>query len=216
MRRVSQGSSLSTSVGSKVVVSETDSIMSFGDKMDILVRLPTRDKKFVQEFLNKPSYIVESTWEKGKMKPLQDGKFLLQFAAIPIPGIDVIMPEMEVNFATINDTINMSSGNWTLRGMSGGILKDSRFMQSFDISLEGRLAIDLEKTDSDINQQVITTGWVEYRVKGAKPSVFRSAPSFILDSTINFIQACVENFVVRQFASQMVNTFKQYTKSEVK
>ena len=61
---------------------------------------------------------------------------------------------MEVNFATINGTIYMSSGNWTLRGMSGGVLKDSRFMQSFDVTLQGQLSIDSDKTKNDLNQQV--------------------------------------------------------------
>lgn len=71
-------------------------------------------------------------------------------------GIDVINPEMEVNFVNTNGTIYMTSGNWTLRGMSGGILKDSRFMQSFDVKLSGRLSIDVDKTLKDLNQQVIT------------------------------------------------------------
>ncbi len=57
----------------------------------------------------------------------------------------------------INGTIFMTSGNWTLRGMSGGILKDSRFMQSFDVKLSGRLSIDWDKTLKDLNQQVCFT-----------------------------------------------------------
>ena len=64
---------------------------------------------------------------------------------------------MEVNFVNINGTIFMTSGNWTLRGMSGGILKDSRFMQSFDVKLSGRLSIDWDKTLKDLNQQVSPT-----------------------------------------------------------
>eukprot|EP01036_Dinobryon_divergens_P029642 gene29642-38767_t len=193
-----------------------DSIMSFGDKMDIVVRLPTRDQLTVQDFLEKTNFIVESTWERGKFKLISDGNFLLQFASIPIPGIDVINPEMEVNFVNTNGTIYMTSGNWTLRGMSGGILKDSRFMQSFDVKLSGRLSIDVDKTSKDLNQQVVTSGWVDYRVQGSKPTVFRSAPAFILDNTIAFIQACVENFAVRQFSQQLINTYKRYAKTLVK
>lgn len=54
----------------------------------------------------------------------------------------------------------MSSGNWTLRGLSGKILKDSNFMKTFEISLKGQLqAIIPSNIESNRNALVVTEGY---------------------------------------------------------
>ena len=77
-------------------------LLSFGNTMKIQIKLPTRDLDLVNEFLNDPQYIVENTWDKNRIKKISSKTFLLQFLAIPIPGIDVVTPEIEVNFENIN------------------------------------------------------------------------------------------------------------------
>lgn len=181
--------------------------------MQINIKLPTKDRALVQRFLNDPQYIVESTWDKNKMQRVEQtntsSTFLLQFLAIPIPGIDIVTPEIEVKFETIDDIIYMSSGKWSLKGVSGNILKDSGFMKSFDISLVGELRASLPDKAA-LNQLVNTEGFVVYKVQGNKPNAFKRAPAFILDGTINFIQKCVADFVNKRFSAKMTNAFREY------
>ena len=178
------------------------------------VNLPTRDIEKAKSFLSKTEYIVESTWMKGKQRNMGKGVFLLQFLTLPI-GLDTITPEIEVEFLydPENYCIRMKSGKWQLIGKEG-VKKDSRFMNSFQIYLEGVLKIvpSPSSSSNSINNggngmmvtgkegesasqlasqsasQVMVDGWVRYAVEGEKPNIFKRAPQFILDNTISFIQ----------------------------
>ncbi|KAJ1425689.1 hypothetical protein B484DRAFT_89170 [Ochromonadaceae sp. CCMP2298] len=185
----------------------SDEILKFGSSMNIDIRLPTKDRSLVAQFLNDTEYIVESTWDKAKIKKLSANTYLLKFIAIPIPGVDIVTPEIEVKFENIEGVVVMKSGNWSLKGESGKILKDSGFMKSFDIQLSGRLEMS---EPSDSNPLISTIGCVEYKVQGAKPKVFRRAPGILLDGTINFIQSRVADFVNRRFSAQMLAAFRAY------
>ena len=159
---------------------------------------------------------METVYDKSMYQQLQPETYRLQFAQIPIPGIDIVTPEIDVNFIAKNDIIVMKSGNWTLKGKSGLILKDSKFMQTFNIDIKGSLSIDNDKTSKDINKQIVTIGWVEYKVKGLKPKVFRNAPSFLLDKTISFIKTCVTTFVSIQFEPKLLESFRKFTYERLK
>ena len=182
------------------------------------VALPTRDIEKAKSFLSKTEYIVESTWMKGKQTNLGKGVFMLQFLTLPI-GFDNITPEIEVEFLydPENYCIRMKSGKWQLIGKEG-VKKDSRFMNSFQIYLEGVLKIvpspsssssssfnsinnavltsgkeagetsSQSLPSSSSSSQVVVDGWVRYAVEGEKPNIFKRAPQFILDNTISFIQ----------------------------
>lgn len=142
---------------------DSNNMLSFGNSMKIQIKFPTKDKELVQEFLADPSYLVESTWDSNKLKRITPTIYLLQFIAIPIPGIDIITPEIEVSFENINGIIRMNSGNWTIKGMSGKILKDSNFLKTFEINLVGQLMIipPTSSTDQSRNTLVTTEGrWV--------------------------------------------------------
>ena len=166
--------------------------------MLVNVKLPTKDIDKAKTFLSKTEYIVESTWMKGKQTNMGKGVFLLQFLTLPI-GLDTITPEIEVEFLydPKDYCIRMKSGNWQLKGREG-VKKDSRFMNSFQIYLEGVLKIvpspsnginsgEMEG-ESQSQSQVEVDGWVRYAVEGEKPKIFKRAPAFILDNTISFIQ----------------------------
>ena len=170
------------------------------------VALPTNDIELAKTFLSKTEYIVESTWMKGKQTNMGKGTFLLQFLTLPI-GFDTITPEIEVDFVYDPQfsCIRMSSGSWQLKGKEG-VVKDSRFMQSFKIELEGVLTA----VASEGSEGIIVDGWVRYDVKGEKPSVFKRAPAFILDNTIGFIQANVERFAYKEFTGRLLKAFRQY------
>ena len=56
---------------------------------------------------------------------------------------------------------------------------------------------------------------MNYTIKGAKPGVFRRAPSFILDGTIDFIQKRVAEFVNKKFSVKIISAFRQYKRKDV-
>lgn len=136
---------------------DSNNMLSFGNSMKIQIKFPTKDKELVQEFLDDPSYLVESTWDSNKLKRITPTVYLLQFIAIPIPGIDVITPEIEVSFENINGIIYMNSGNWTIKGMSGKILKDSNFLKTFEINLVGQLMIIPPTSSTEQNRNTLVT-----------------------------------------------------------
>ena len=136
---------------------DSNNMLSFGNSMKIQIKFPTKDKELVQEFLADPSYLVESTWDSNKLKRITPTIYLLQFIAIPIPGIDIITPEIEVSFENINGIIHMNSGNWTIKGMSGKILKDSNFLKTFEINLVGQLMIIPPASSIDQNRNTLVT-----------------------------------------------------------
>jgi len=185
--------------------------MSFGNKMEINIKLPTRDSVLALEYLKNPKAIVEATWDRSKCRQLNDKTFLLIMHTLPLPGVDSITPEIEVDFVYDHavKAVRMSSGNWTLRGTSGGVVKDSRFMQTFEISIVGQLSLMSNSetggggggggTVAGLPGQVSAIGWVEYRVQGEKPNIFKVAPQFVLEATIALIKESVSDFAEKQF-----------------
>jgi len=58
-------------------------------------------------------------------------------------------------------------------------------------------------------------GFVNYTIKGAKPGVFRRAPSFLLEGTIDFIQKRVADFVNKKFSVKILTAFRQYKRKSI-
>ena len=125
----------------------------------------------------------------------------------------------------------MSSGNWTLRGNQGAIVKDSRFMQTFDIKLTGAIKIinndntnsnsiksssSLSTSSSLHKSDVRAIGWVEYKVQGEKPSIFKAAPSFVLNTTIMLIKDTVSDFATSSFSSRFLQAFRKFMLADLR
>lgn len=114
----------------------------------------------------------------------------------------------------------MSSGNWTLRGNQGAIVKDSRFMQTFDIKLSGAIKIVNANNDNGKTSRntpdVRANGWVEYKVQGEKPSIFKAAPAFVLNTTIMLIKDTVSEFATSQFSSRFLQAFRKFMLADLK
>jgi hypothetical protein len=107
-------------------------ILEFGNRFDIVVKMPTKDFALAERFLKDPTELVGGLWDKKKYTLVDDGVFLLKMQEMSLPGIDSISPEMEVKFSNEDGTIFMESGRWNLAGTSK-IIQDSRFMQSFKV-----------------------------------------------------------------------------------
>jgi hypothetical protein len=105
--------------------------------------------------------------------------------------------------------VKLQSGDWALRGSSENVLKDSRFMKSFDINLTGTLYI--EQVIDKLNRPIIEAkGKVVYEVEGIKPSIFKAAPAFVLKGVIDVIQDGVMDYTETQFASRFLKAFRLY------
>jgi hypothetical protein len=196
-----------------MATTEVNGVMSFGSRIPMKVSLPTRDADQARTFISNLDSMVESTYEAGKYVKMDQGKYLLKFATLPLPGVDKITPEIEVQFLYDKEegTIRMNSGNWTLRGTTG-VLKDSRFMQTFAIELEGILTI----TPGSNSDSVFAEGYVQYVVQGEKPSIFQKAPDFVLEKTIEFIKESIDQFASRDFQSKFLKAFRMYVLADLK
>ena len=171
--------------------------------------------------------IIEACWDSGMYQQLSEKTYLLKMSPLLLPGIDNITPEIEVDIVYNNEEIRMSSGNWTLRGNQGAIVKDSRFMQTFDIKLTGAIKIvnvnsDISITSSSSSSSSRTTpdirasGWVEYQVQGEKPSIFKATPPFVLNTTIMLIKDTVSEFATAQFSSRFLIAFRKFMLADLR
>lgn len=195
-------------------------VMSFGNRVDIQITLPSRDVDTVSAFLQDEARLLDATWEPTKYRVLpsqQDRRsYMLLFPELVLPGVDTISPEVEVQFQYKEGCIRMTSGNWTLRGLSGNVLKDSRFVQTFNIVVQGELGIVAVAGPGQLAPSpIVAKGWVEYMVSGEKPSVFKSAPPFVLDVTIKLIQETVSEFATNQFSTRLLRGFRSFVMARV-
>jgi hypothetical protein len=177
------------------------------------VVLPTRDPDQARKFISNFDTIVEATYETGKYEKIGPGKYLLKFNTLPLPGVDKITPEIEVNFqySPEEGTIRMSSGNCILKGTTG-VLKDSRVMQTFAIELEGLLKIVPNTVTNTVNAEIL----VKYVVQGEQPSIFKAAPDIFLDSTIEFIKNNINDFASKDFVVKFGKAFKSFALDDLK
>ena len=170
--------------------------------------------------------IIEACWDSGMYQQLSEKTYLLKMSPLLLPGIDNITPEIEVDIVYNNEEIRMSSGNWTLRGNQGAIVKDSRFMQTFDIKLTGAIKIVNVNSDNSITSSsssssrntpdIRANGWVEYQVQGEKPSIFKATPPFVLNTTIMLIKDTVSEFATAQFSSRFLKAFRKFMLADLR
>eukprot|EP00607_Mallomonas_marina_P000327 CAMPEP_0182433442 /NCGR_PEP_ID=MMETSP1167-20130531/63264_1 /TAXON_ID=2988 /ORGANISM="Mallomonas Sp, Strain CCMP3275" /LENGTH=223 /DNA_ID=CAMNT_0024622143 /DNA_START=118 /DNA_END=789 /DNA_ORIENTATION=- len=186
-----------------------DGCITFGAKIPLTIKLPSSNQLLIDEFISDSINILRSTWDSDKyFKIGNENEYLLRFRPIPLIGLDTIIPEIKVDM--IPDSVKKSSSlktkSWNLKGNSK-ILKDSDFVKSFDIDIEGYI--------STMNApEYSAQGVVEYTVKGKTPFMFQIAPSFILEKVIDAIQDRVLDFALVQFSSKFVKGFRSYARAQ--
>ena len=184
-----------------------NSLMYFGNRIDLCIKLPTRDNAIATSFISNPTKIIETTWDGSKRTKINDNSYLLKFRDFPLPGIDSISPEIEVSIDFLDGKLKMLSKEWKIRSKTGALLKDSKFMKKFDIKLVGEIGIEESVPHASY---VVARGWVEYKVQGTKPTIFRMAPSFVLDGTIRLIQDNVNEYASKEFSERFLKGFRQH------
>eukprot|EP01041_Mallomonas_annulata_P002984 gene2984-5856_t len=182
-----------------------DGMITFGTTIDLRIAIPTRDAGLIDKFILNPQNILDATWDKDKVVKLKaETEYLLLFKAIPLLGRDAISPEIIVDLSSdmAMKSTGLKSKSWDLKGNSG-LLKDSAFLKSFDIKLEGHIST----LNAPINSAV---GSVTYRVQGKVPFMFRVTPTFIMEGIINLIQNRIVDFAKVQFTAKFVHGFNSY------
>lgn len=189
-----------------------DNKVSFGERLDLKLPIPsssslsssstsTYEKPVLEAFLANPALIIKQVWDDDKVAELGAGKYSLKFVTIPVLNIT---PEIEVYFVYDEETstVSMRSGDWRMLGDGNMKSKDDKeFLSSFDISLSGELSA----------AATTPVGWIRYTVSAKKPQIFRTAP-FLLDGTIDFIKACVKDFVLQSFPREFRKSYDQFSR----
>ena len=142
-----------------------------------------------------------------------------------MPGIDTLSTSVQVTFEKEDGKIIMKSGDWTIRGKNGSILKDSNFMETFRVDIAGELSIRESQVikasavkAADIGvpaPPVIANGWVQYKVEGEKPGALRSAPPVVMEATVNLIKTISQDFATRQFKERFSSSFRSFLTNEL-
>lgn len=191
-------------------VKMSDDKISFGKKLDLNIKMPTRDLGLASSFLSNTSRVMESSWDKNLYSKLTDTSYLLKCKPIAIPGMDALYPEIEISLCNKNGIVSLNSEKWTMRSGSNNAQKESRFLDSFEIAMSGQIAIQHDKNNVNDRSPIIASGWVIYKVQGLKPNFFRMAPPFILDNTIKVIQERVQEYATAEFEHRFKSAFRDY------
>lgn len=205
----------------------------FGDNFEIDIKLPSKDRKMVVDFLSGDGGIerlLEATWDKDEYEFIEAvkgnnkaAKYALGFDLLKLPGLGSIRPRIEVVFEHEEErqAITMKSGDWKLVGTSD-IVHDLAFIDSFSFKIEGYLAVGPSEKSY--------TGMIKYEVSGPTPSAFQSDMSdsvyesssdsgggggFLLKGVINAIQLGVKEFAVTRFKSRILQNFRRYMLKEI-
>ena len=78
-----------------VAFTMADSLLKFGDKLVLKIKMPTKDKNIAAGFLSKPHELLEATWDKEKLVRSSIDTYSLRMASLSVPGLDVT-PEIDV------------------------------------------------------------------------------------------------------------------------
>lgn len=197
------------------------------NRMEIRIGLPTKNHGLAAKFIEDEKKLLDATWEKGmyKVTNQKEKVYTLLFPPIVVPGVDTLSTSVQVNFEIQSGKIIMKSGDWSIRGKSGSILKDSNFMQTFRVEITGELSIRESQVikasavkAADIGvpaPPVVANGWVQYKVEGEKPRALRSAPPVVMEATVNLIKQISQDFATRQFKERFSSSFRSFLTSEL-
>ena len=182
-----------------------DNLISFGDRIDINIPMMPRDELIAKKFLTDPLSILYATWDSNKILIMSNTSYILRCKDIPLLGFDYITPEITFDVTTMNDNACViKSNSWALRGGSK-LLRDSEFLQSFDVAIEGTIQLSQPSGSS-------AEGWVKYRVHGKKPLLFRALPGFVLDRIIALIQDRIGTFARIEFTRRFQEGYRVYVR----
>lgn len=207
--------------------SRNGDMLYLSNRMDIKIGLPTRDHDLAAKFIEDEKKLLDATWERGMYKVVdkKQKKYTLMFPPIGIPGIDTLFTSVEVEFMQTDGKIILRSNDWSIRGKNGVILRDSRFMETFQVEIMGELSIKepavikasaIKADDLKVPAPpVVANGWVQYKVEGEKPSVLKKAPPVVMDATVDLIKKISQDFATNQFKARFQSSFRSFLTSEL-
>ncbi len=202
-------------------------MLYLSNRMEIRIGLPTKDHTLAARFIEDEKKLLDATWEKGmyRVTSQKDKMYTLMFPPIIVPGVDTLSTSVQVNFEIEDGKIIMKSSDWSIRGKNGAILKDSRFMETFQVEIAGELSIRESQVikasavkAADIGvpaPPVVANGWVQYKVEGEKPRALRSAPPVVMEATVNLIKKISQDFATKQFKERFSSSFRSFLTNEL-
>ena len=206
---------------------ERSDMLYLQNRMDIRISLPTKDHSLASRFIEDEKKLLDATWEKGMYKVVnqKDKSYTLMFPPIVVPGVDTLSTSVNVKFTIEDGKIIMRSNDWSIRGKNGAILKDSKFMESFQVEIAGELSIRESMVikasavkASDIGvpaPPVVANGWVQYKVEGEKPRALRAAPKVVTEATVGLIRKISQEFATKQFKERFSSSFRSFLTNEL-
>merc|ERR1711871_1777450 len=185
------------------------------------------DHDLAAKFLEDEKKLLDATWEHGmyKLVDKKEKKYTLIFPPIGIPGIDTLSTRVEVTFQQSDGKVSLRSNDWSIRGKNGVILRDSNFMETFQIEIMGELSIKepavikasaIKADDLKVPAPpVVAYGWVQYNVEGEKPNVLKNAPPMVMSATVDLIKKLSEDFATNQFKERFQSSFRSFLANEM-
>lgn len=207
--------------------SKNGDMLYLSNRMDIKIGLPTRDHDLAAKFIEDEKKLLDATWERGMYKVVdkKEKRYTLMFPPIGIPGIDTLSTSVEVEFTQSDGKIILRSNDWSIRGKNGVILRDSRFMETFQVEIKGELSIKepavikasaIKANDLKVPAPpVVANGWVQYKVEGEKPNALKNAPPMVMDATVDLIKKISQDFATNQFKARFQSSFRSFLTSEL-
>ena len=197
----------------------------------IKVKIPTQDRSMVDRFLRETDYLIDNIWDKTKVKKLAPEQYRVQISVIPVPGLSIVSPEIEVGLNNYKGILYVNCEKFVLKDGCGKPLTDPA-LASLQVSLIGKLRISNSNNDSDDENetekrtfvpkrpiggpQVYVEGSAEYKIScPSQPESLQLHPH-AFDQVAALLRARFDEFMQNRLPLKLAKTFKAYAANIVK
>jgi len=201
-------------------------------KLAVKVKLPIQDRSMVERFLRESEHLVEGVWDKAKIKKSAPERYLVQLSVIPVPGLNIVSPELEVELSNHKGTLYVNGETCLLRDGCGRLLTDPA-LASLQVTLSGKLRISNSNEDSGEageeaeshpfipkkrpigGPSVYVEGSAEYSISGQPPATLQQNAQ-VFDQVATLLQDRFDDFMRNRLPLRLTKTFKAYAANVVK
>lgn len=208
--------------------------LSATGELAVKVKLPTKDRSIVERFLRETDHLIENVWDKAKIRKLAPERYLVKLSVIPVPGLNIISPELEVELSNHKGTLYVNGEKCLLRDGCGKLLTDPA-LTSLQVTISGKLRISNSNADENSDEEdkdfesrpfipkkrpiggpsVFLEGSADYSISARPPAVLQqNAQAF--DQVAALLRNRFEDFMRNRLPLKLAKTFKAYAANVVK
>ena len=189
----------------------TDSFLSFGEEIAMVVKLPTKDDQKVRRFICNEE-IIRCLWPVDKLKLQSKGCYKLYFESIILPPFGAtITPAVDVILIVENGKLFMQSGQFYFEGINKNVLSgDSGFLENFKFNLTGILSAISSDVSASSGVSSAVSANVCYTVSGKKPTLLKFAPPILMEQIINGIKTTMRRFTSQEISVKLLKGFREF------